>query len=416
MDPAAPPPGCRAAPRRDGPGAPSPVPGPPHRADGAASGWGHRRWPGQWGAPAGGWFDDARAGEVGGGTPRRRERASWGRARSRGPAPRRRAAAPGAGRPAGRAGRRHPRARRARGSAARRAPAAHPGRAGPRPGGAGAGPAPADRARRPDRTWCTRSTTGSPRCSPSSGTPGSTPCCSTSGCPRCSWTPTTRGFSYARDADLDMRMDPTTGPTAADVLNTYPVPQLARVLREYGEERFAGRIAAAVDRRRRQAPLRRSAELVELLYARGAGRVPAHRRAPGQAHVPGAADRGQRRAGRAGARHPGRDRRARRWTGGSWCWPTTRWRTASSSASSPSGPARARRSTCPVELPGPRPGAAPAGPRGRAGRPGRDHRQPASRLGAAARRRASPGGSSVRSTSDDDGRDGARAGGPAGRP
>jgi 16S rRNA (cytosine1402-N4)-methyltransferase len=76
-----------------------------------------------------------------------------------------------------------------------------------------------------------------------------------------------RGFSYARDADLDMRMDPTTGPTAADVLNTYPVPQLARVLREYGEERFAGRIAAAVDRRRRQSPLRRSAELVELLYA-----------------------------------------------------------------------------------------------------------------------------------------------------
>jgi 16S rRNA (cytosine1402-N4)-methyltransferase len=76
-----------------------------------------------------------------------------------------------------------------------------------------------------------------------------------------------RGFSYSRDADLDMRMDPDRGPTAADVLNTYPVPQLARVLRVYGEERFAGRIAAAVDRRRRQAPLRRSAELVELLYA-----------------------------------------------------------------------------------------------------------------------------------------------------
>ncbi|MDN5861752.1 MAG: 16S rRNA (cytosine(1402)-N(4))-methyltransferase RsmH [Pseudonocardia sp.] len=75
-----------------------------------------------------------------------------------------------------------------------------------------------------------------------------------------------RGFSYARDADLDMRMDPTTGPTAADVLNTYSVPALARVLREYGEERFAARIAAAVARRREQAPLRRSAELVELLY------------------------------------------------------------------------------------------------------------------------------------------------------
>jgi 16S rRNA (cytosine1402-N4)-methyltransferase len=75
-----------------------------------------------------------------------------------------------------------------------------------------------------------------------------------------------RGFSYARDADLDMRMDPSTGPTAADVLNTYPVAELARVLRQYGEERFASRIAAAVVRRRTRQPLRRSAELVELLY------------------------------------------------------------------------------------------------------------------------------------------------------
>ena len=75
-----------------------------------------------------------------------------------------------------------------------------------------------------------------------------------------------RGFSYARDADLDMRMDPGSGPTAADVLNTYPAGELARVLREYGEERFAARIAAAVVRRRERQPLRRSAELVELLY------------------------------------------------------------------------------------------------------------------------------------------------------
>ncbi len=77
---------------------------------------------------------------------------------------------------------------------------------------------------------------------------------------------TERGFSYARDADLDMRMDPGRGPTAADVLNTYPVPELARVLREYGEERFASRIASAIARRRARSPLRRSAELVELLY------------------------------------------------------------------------------------------------------------------------------------------------------
>ena len=75
-----------------------------------------------------------------------------------------------------------------------------------------------------------------------------------------------RGFSYSRDADLDMRMDPGAGPTAAEVLNTYPAAELARVLREYGEERFATRIAAAVVRRREQSPLRRSAELVELLY------------------------------------------------------------------------------------------------------------------------------------------------------
>jgi 16S rRNA (cytosine1402-N4)-methyltransferase len=75
-----------------------------------------------------------------------------------------------------------------------------------------------------------------------------------------------RGFSYSRDADLDMRMDPGRGSTAADVLNTYSVPALARVLREYGEERFATRIASAVARRREQRPFQRSSELVELLY------------------------------------------------------------------------------------------------------------------------------------------------------
>ncbi|TCK25042.1 16S rRNA (cytosine(1402)-N(4))-methyltransferase RsmH [Pseudonocardia endophytica] len=76
-----------------------------------------------------------------------------------------------------------------------------------------------------------------------------------------------RGFSYSRDADLDMRMDPTTGPTAADVLNSYPVADLRRILREYGEERFAGPIANAIVRARDKQPFTRSAELVELLYA-----------------------------------------------------------------------------------------------------------------------------------------------------
>ena len=76
-----------------------------------------------------------------------------------------------------------------------------------------------------------------------------------------------RGFAYAEDAPLDMRMDPTTGPTAADVLNTYSTADLARVLREYGEEKFASRIAAAVVRRREQRRFDTSADLVELLYA-----------------------------------------------------------------------------------------------------------------------------------------------------
>ncbi len=76
-----------------------------------------------------------------------------------------------------------------------------------------------------------------------------------------------RGFSYRADAPLDMRMDPTGGPTAADVVNTYPQAELARVLREYGEERFAGRIARFVADARRRAPVRTTAELVELVKA-----------------------------------------------------------------------------------------------------------------------------------------------------
>ncbi|MBO0847516.1 MAG: 16S rRNA (cytosine(1402)-N(4))-methyltransferase RsmH [Nocardioides sp.] len=76
-----------------------------------------------------------------------------------------------------------------------------------------------------------------------------------------------RGFAYAEDAPLDMRMDPTTGPTAAEVLNAYPERELARILREYGEERFAAKIARAIVRRRDREPFGTSAGLVELLYA-----------------------------------------------------------------------------------------------------------------------------------------------------
>jgi 16S rRNA (cytosine1402-N4)-methyltransferase len=74
-----------------------------------------------------------------------------------------------------------------------------------------------------------------------------------------------RGFAYAQDAPLDMRMDQSRGRTAAEVVNTYAVRELARVLREYGEERFALRIAQAIDRERRVAPLRSTAQLAELV-------------------------------------------------------------------------------------------------------------------------------------------------------
>ena len=76
-----------------------------------------------------------------------------------------------------------------------------------------------------------------------------------------------RGFAYAEDAPLDMRMDGTTGPTAADVLNSYSVGDLTRILRDYGEEKFARKIAQAVVRRREAEPFTTSGPLVELLYA-----------------------------------------------------------------------------------------------------------------------------------------------------
>jgi 16S rRNA (cytosine1402-N4)-methyltransferase len=76
-----------------------------------------------------------------------------------------------------------------------------------------------------------------------------------------------RGFSYMRDAPLDMRMDPSSGPTAADVLNTYPETELVRILRVYGEERFAPRIARAVVAARARGPLRRTADLVSIVRA-----------------------------------------------------------------------------------------------------------------------------------------------------
>jgi 16S rRNA (cytosine1402-N4)-methyltransferase len=74
-----------------------------------------------------------------------------------------------------------------------------------------------------------------------------------------------RGFAYSQDAPLDMRMDQSGPLTAADVLNTYPAARLARVLREYGEERFARRIADAVVRERATTPLTSTLRLSEIV-------------------------------------------------------------------------------------------------------------------------------------------------------
>lgn len=76
---------------------------------------------------------------------------------------------------------------------------------------------------------------------------------------------TRRGFAYRVDAPLDMRMDQGSGPSAADVLNTYEPERLERVLRDYGEERFARRIARAVAAQRATAPFTTSGPLVDLL-------------------------------------------------------------------------------------------------------------------------------------------------------
>lgn len=93
-----------------------------------------------------------------------------------------------------------------------------------------------------------------------------------------------RGFSHSRDGALDMRMDPGADvPTAADVVNTYPEPELRRVISRYGDERFADRIARAIVRRRARQPFTRTVDLAAVVTdaipaaTRRTGRHPARR-------------------------------------------------------------------------------------------------------------------------------------------
>lgn len=77
-----------------------------------------------------------------------------------------------------------------------------------------------------------------------------------------------RGFSYHEDAPLDMRMDPGNNPlNAAEVINTYNEADLARILRVYGEEKFADKIAREIVRRRQLSPIETTGELVEAIKA-----------------------------------------------------------------------------------------------------------------------------------------------------
>jgi 16S rRNA (cytosine1402-N4)-methyltransferase len=74
-----------------------------------------------------------------------------------------------------------------------------------------------------------------------------------------------RGFSYGQDGPLDMRMDRTHGPTAADVVNSRSQEELVRILRDYGEERYAGRIASSIVAYRNRQPFRTTAELRDVV-------------------------------------------------------------------------------------------------------------------------------------------------------
>ena len=74
-----------------------------------------------------------------------------------------------------------------------------------------------------------------------------------------------RGFSYMQDAPLDMRMDATAALDAREVVNTWSGEELKRILRDYGEERYAPQIARAIERRRETAPIETTFELVDVI-------------------------------------------------------------------------------------------------------------------------------------------------------
>ena len=105
-----------------------------------------------------------------------------------------------------------------------------------------------------------------------------------------------RGFSFRFDAPLDMRMDPTHGPTAADLLQQLPESEIARIIFEFGEERHSRRIARRIVERREQGkPITTTTELADLVRHR-CRRSQAEPDSSGDSHFPGTAYRRQSRA------------------------------------------------------------------------------------------------------------------------
>lgn len=86
-----------------------------------------------------------------------------------------------------------------------------------------------------------------------------------------------RGFSYNQDANLDMRMNNADSITASEILNTYSHGELARIISQYGEEKFASRIASAIIKARETAPIETTVQLVDLIK----GAIPAAARRTG---------------------------------------------------------------------------------------------------------------------------------------
>ena len=102
-----------------------------------------------------------------------------------------------------------------------------------------------------------------------------------------------RGFTYRVDAPLDMRMDQRQTKTARDIVNGYTEHELYRVIRDYGEEKFAANIAKHIAAAREKKPIETTGELTEIIPGSDSGKDPRRGRTPCQENLPGHPDRAE---------------------------------------------------------------------------------------------------------------------------